>query len=154
FKQTQEFITARALGLEFGLDRDKTVFGRAFGQNRQHAFFVCVHVKPLRLAFRPCPYRTFFALALSRSVMIRKEDTQLLGGITKVVIRQTRIDAQPESVGRHQIRIRQITHHADIATLHIGLVQEVAAEQQARADVLLVEELNQFLTVDPGFGAD
>jgi len=44
FEQAQEFIAARAFGLKLGLDRDKTIFGRAFGQNRQHAFFVCVHV--------------------------------------------------------------------------------------------------------------
>ena len=64
------------------------------------------------------------------------------------LLAQSRIHADPESIVHHGVSVGQRARDAEVAALHVGLAREVAGEQQACADLVLVKVLQQIDAVD------
>ncbi len=61
---------------------------------------------------------------------------------------QCGVDANPERSVHDRIRVVERSRDTEIAAFHVGLTHEIAAEQQARPDILGLEFEQQTMTID------
>src|ERR1039458_3312225 len=67
---------------------------------------------------------------------------------------QTRIDADPEYVFHHEVRIFKIPNDAMLASRIGWLAQQVSAEEQAGSDAGILQGVSQFIASEGRFRAD
>src|SRR5260221_1852378 len=80
--------------------------------------------------------------ARAATVLVKSEPQEVLdlsGGVRKHVLGETGVDADPERVVHDDVGVRELARDAELASRHGGLAREVAAEEQARADAILVQ---------------
>src|SRR5450631_3527118 len=71
------------------------------------------------------------------------EPSQGLDHVADMIRRQAGKQSQPQGPFGHYVGVGQVAHDAEVATFHIGLTDQVAAEEKPRGDLVLVEELDQ-----------
>src|SRR5258707_14163791 len=61
------------------------------------------------------------------------------------ILTQARIDTDPESLIHDAIAVRERSVHPIVAALHIRLTRQIAAEQKPRADLAVVQMLDNLI---------
>ena len=65
--------------------------------------------------------------------------------ILQLIRTKARIQADPEGPIGNDVGIGQFPHHPILAAPHIGLADQIPAEQQARPDLVPIEMLHQLI---------